>query len=1164
MELHELLFWLWRASWQASVLVLLILVAQWVFKTRLAPKWRYALWLLVVVRLALPVTPEAPVSIYSLTNVDTVVPAAVRIAPEAAAPAVPEWFARSELVWRERNHAFGGEMPDEALAATGTTETERSALASGHAPSGGWGMVHIFGVIWLAGVLFFFGRLILGNVWFARRLRGRAPLEDRRVLRIFERCAEEMGVGKGLAIVETPDVQGPALFAVFRMRLLLPPGMVDGLSDEELRYVFLHELAHIRRRDVAVNWFVAILQALHWFNPVLWLGFRRMRIDRELACDALALSRVRNGEDTGYGRTILKVLQGFSRPAAASGLVGILEGRSGIRMRIHSIARFRKSRGWPVLAGTLFGLLAVVALTDRPTGSVEAATPAPVSGDEEAFLHLRVVNATTGQPLAGTTIEVNFCDDRGCYRLGSFETSGEGEVAIVYPSANLTSLTVYAVHPDFAPTSVNWAPPSEAVPEEHLMQLAGGATAGGVIQDEAGRSVEGAKVDLVLYDERRESTLIRRGTMVLTTDAEGRWRASGIPEPYENLEITVTHSDFPTQRFLTVQNENRWVDPVRLETAELMNGSALMELKRGYRIEGRVVDSAGDSVEEAMVFLAGGIRHADRQSIVTEADGRFAFRWLGYRETMLFALLEGYGPAVLDIPAAHEAVDLELRLPPGREMTLTVVDVDGDAIPEASVIPTDWNGIDLYDWRGQTDDAGRFTWSSAPEDAVRFSIGKAGYVRVRDRELTPGEENIVVLDEATRIAGRVTDAETGEPIEEFGIQTGQYTGETAVHWNRRRPVNYEGGRYELTPSEPVGTVTALRVEAEGYVPAVTQLFQLTRGEQVMDFSLDRSVPISGRVLSPEGAPLAGVEVALLTPNSNAALGPGRFTRRITNRVGAGDFVETDAQGRFSLSPDPAARMILFVHEQGYAEFSPEEFHMLDEVRLQQWGRIEGEAIIGGNPVGSVAVGSLSAYVHRIIQYDHNAFRASVGEDGRFTIDPVPPGWQSVHAWVDRAAGGYSIVRNDYVEVEPGGVTRVRFGGSGPAVVGQLAIDDPDLEFDWQDAHVTFGTERPRWPDDADRSDVNSYGNWARLPEVRRAIEEARRFRVFVSADGTFRVDDVPPGRYEFTVSIQVPVEPPSDDVPMYGSLTREVIIPEVAGDESHDLGEMTVVVDERR
>ena len=106
---------------------------------------------------------------------------------------------------------------------------------------------------------------------------------------LLEASRRVIGTRRAPVLVETDAVDSPALFGLLRPKLLLPTGLIRRLDESELRHVFLHELAHLRRHDVLLNWLAALLQIIHWFNPMIWFGFARMRADREFACDALAL-----------------------------------------------------------------------------------------------------------------------------------------------------------------------------------------------------------------------------------------------------------------------------------------------------------------------------------------------------------------------------------------------------------------------------------------------------------------------------------------------------------------------------------------------------------------------------------------------------------------------------------------------------------------------------------------------------------------------------------------------------------------------------------------------------------------------------------------------------------------------------------------------------------
>ncbi len=365
---------LWRATWQASVLVLLVLLVQRLLRARLTPSWRHGLWWLVLLRLLLPVVPATPLSVFNL----------------ASAEVLREGTAPLESVWRRELRGAGplgapdGLQGGPAVAASSAagesatpTQTAapaaRPAVASSAAPRehvavspAAYALWGAFG-LWLLGVFFLGARLIWGNWKFARRLRQCAPETDPTRLALLEECRQKVSLRSRPILVETADVDSPALFGCWRVKLLVPPKIVQTFSPAELRHVFLHELAHVRRGDVATNWLMAVVRIAHWFNPAIWFACSRMRADRELATDALALSVVHEPENQRYGQTIIKLLEGFVRPATGPGLVGILETQHEMKRRISMIAKFKKTNRWPGLAIAAFTGLAVIALTDAQT-----------------------------------------------------------------------------------------------------------------------------------------------------------------------------------------------------------------------------------------------------------------------------------------------------------------------------------------------------------------------------------------------------------------------------------------------------------------------------------------------------------------------------------------------------------------------------------------------------------------------------------------------------------------------------------------------------------------------------------------------------------------------------------------------------------------------------
>jgi beta-lactamase regulating signal transducer with metallopeptidase domain len=126
-------------------------------------------------------------------------------------------------------------------------------------------------------------------------------------------------VSRSLSVNQTPSVLlttancSPFVQGILRPCLVLPRSLLTTLSPVQLRQVFLHEVAHLRRHDLVWCWIPQIARMLFFFNPVAHLALRRIRLESELACDQLAMQ---SGCDTpaDYAQTLLLVMSHISEP----------------------------------------------------------------------------------------------------------------------------------------------------------------------------------------------------------------------------------------------------------------------------------------------------------------------------------------------------------------------------------------------------------------------------------------------------------------------------------------------------------------------------------------------------------------------------------------------------------------------------------------------------------------------------------------------------------------------------------------------------------------------------------------------------------------------------------------------------------------------------------
>lgn len=363
--------WLLETTLIASVVIVLILAAQKLLGSRLGPRWCHALWLVLLLRMVLPWTPPSPVSLRNL------IPAPIERTQPPASILVVGHHGRSGPL-----EASEGTQPKAISPPTSTTDVLQTApprmtsSPRGNAPpAAAWPAIRrLLPVLWLMGAIILGSYLLASNFALWRILKRERPLLNQPILELFEACKSQMGVQTVVALVPNNQVGTAALFGFVRPRLLLPRELVETGSPEELRYVFLHELAHLKRHDIYLGWLASLLQVLHWFNPLVWLAFHEMRADRELACDALVLTRTGRDESQQYGRTIVGLLERFSCARRLPAMAGILENQSQLKRRIAMIATFRhQSYRWSPTALVLIVALACVSLINAQgtgTGSL--------------------------------------------------------------------------------------------------------------------------------------------------------------------------------------------------------------------------------------------------------------------------------------------------------------------------------------------------------------------------------------------------------------------------------------------------------------------------------------------------------------------------------------------------------------------------------------------------------------------------------------------------------------------------------------------------------------------------------------------------------------------------------------------------------------------------
>ncbi len=504
-----------------------------------------------------------------------------------------------------------------------------------------------------------------------------------------------------------------------------------------------------------------------------------------------------------------------------------------------------------------------------------------------------------------------------------------------------------------------------------------------------------------------------------------------------------------------------------------------------------------------------------------------------------------------------------------------IVDRSGKPIAGVTVSPETWRAHRTLEFRADTGPDGRFEWRNAPGDAVPYGISKAGYISRWGVELPPtGAEQVITLDPELVLSGRVTDAATSRPVPAFRLIRGVVfankpqpaeegikanliaairgavsSNNPRPSWSMQEAVALTGGRYTVKFDGPYAGY-AVRVEAEGYKPADSRVFRPGEVAPTFDFALTRAGAadlLTGVVLRPDGRPAAGAEVALVTPQH-----PLNFETelRAFSRGNGMSVAKTGPDGRFSFDKPRGEYMLAAMSDEGYAETTPEGRGKPGTLALRPWGKIKGRARIGHQPAAYQVV----AFEHRGVHpgglrgmfgfYQHET-RTDV--QGHFSFDRVIPGAGEVSRMVltEFADGGRQHMGcwQEPVDVAPGQTVLVHIGARGRPVVGRIALQAAP------GAHVNWRQNRPATLEKARSTDP--------VPDPNPFVRYAANF----DRDGRFRIDDVPPGRYELTVTIDAPPVPGRAEPPReLGKVKIPAEVPPGSDDVPVDLGDIKAEV----
>jgi len=353
-----------HASWQAAILAVIVLAICRAFP-QLPAAARSWLWLIVLLRLVVPLTPQSSWSLFNLANVSRTIVSGVSLASDVAGNRSAA--ASAQMVHGADDRGIATPTSANVTSSPGTLANESatdqgSAGASSIVPTLMRGAVFI----WALGLVALLARGLRSWISLRRLLRAGRVVEEEWPLAVLEECRLEAGIGRFVELVVTERKVAPALAGVVFPRIVLSEETLAAISPAELAWLFRHELAHVRRWDLAGQRLWSFASALHWFNPLVWLAASRARIEAELACDESVIKRSTRRQQLAYGQTLLKVAGLLTESKHLPAAVGLLLRAPALPQRVRAIAAYRR----PSRAARLF--MAIMLLGFAGSGLTDA------------------------------------------------------------------------------------------------------------------------------------------------------------------------------------------------------------------------------------------------------------------------------------------------------------------------------------------------------------------------------------------------------------------------------------------------------------------------------------------------------------------------------------------------------------------------------------------------------------------------------------------------------------------------------------------------------------------------------------------------------------------------------------------------------------------------
>ncbi len=339
-----------------GLIVMVLLLLSPFLNKRYAAKWKYLIWIFLALRLLIP---------FSVWNGQFV----LDLLREEKTQTV------SKPEEKYTDHPTGAAVPYRRIVVEIPEQMTTPIHVQSEESNAGFSILDVVAFVWMMGSLIFMSVHFASYFHYKRQVMKQGKIiEDVVVLSHMSELKRELHIRRSIRVIEYCEAESPMVIGFLRPVLVLPK---EQYSFEELFFILKHELVHLKRGDTYLKLLFVTANAVHWFNPLIWIMQKEAVIDMELSCDERVTQGTSYAVRKAYTETLLSMLhKRCARKAALS--TQFYGGTKIMKKRFKNILRKnRKRNGIPILAcavvltigfGTLVGCS--VAKEDAGKGNI--------------------------------------------------------------------------------------------------------------------------------------------------------------------------------------------------------------------------------------------------------------------------------------------------------------------------------------------------------------------------------------------------------------------------------------------------------------------------------------------------------------------------------------------------------------------------------------------------------------------------------------------------------------------------------------------------------------------------------------------------------------------------------------------------------------------------